>query len=316
MLASIPQSSWVGGSFDLVVNGFAKNVLVLLAASISVVSWRRLRQSVTVQTIIVIVLAAVSLKGNAQNGRQYGAGNMFSDPNDFALNAVMVLPFAVFGLRNSSRLWKRACWLLGAALLVAMIVLSGSRGGFIALCVSALLLTWKLKSRKSVAFGLCAIAVVLLLCVPSYRERMTTIFDTDRDKVGSAQARKELLKRSLEVTSHRPILGVGPGQFQEASGAWHETHNTFTQLSAECGIPALFVFLMMARSAVSNLRKGMSNIDQSSSEYILCWSILCSVIGYLVGGFFLSTTYWLAPYVLFIYAAAAGSLATSGVPRS
>jgi O-antigen ligase len=275
-----------------------------------------LRQAVTVQTIVVIALAAIALKADAQNGRQYGAGNMFSDPNDFALNAVIVLPFAVFNLRNSSRLWTRACWLLGAVLLVAMIVSSGSRGGFIALSVSALLLTWKTKSRKSIAFALSAVAVVLLLCFPSYRERMTTIFDTDRDKLGSAQARQELLRRSIEVTSHRPILGVGPGQFQEVSGAWHETHNTFTQLSAECGIPALFVFLMMARSAISKLRNGMSNIEPSSSESTLCWCIFCSVIAYLVGGFFLSTTYWLAPYVLFIYAANAGLLAANGAPQS
>jgi O-antigen ligase len=58
---------------------------------------------------------------------------------------------------------------------------------------------------------------------------------------------------SVRVTIDHPLLGVGPGMFgdatasdqtaREAKLAWRQTHNTYTQISSECGIPALLFYL-------------------------------------------------------------------------
>jgi O-antigen ligase len=71
--------------------------------------------------------------------------------------------------------------------------------------------------------------------------------------VGSTSNRMQMLLRSLILTARHPLLGVGPGVFPVAEnemakaegrrrGAWLGTHNTFTQVSSECGIPAFLFY--------------------------------------------------------------------------
>jgi O-antigen ligase len=64
--------------------------------------------------------------------------------------------------------------------------------------------------------------------------------------------RIELLKYSIQYTLENPVFGVGPGQFPDQ--VWSRakavgkrvpsmgTHNTFTQVSSEMGLPALIVY--------------------------------------------------------------------------
>jgi O-antigen ligase len=58
---------------------------------------------------------------------------------------------------------------------------------------------------------------------------------------------------SIAVSLSHPIVGVGIGQFavyeaataasQGLHSSWQGTHNTYTQVSSEAGIPALIVFV-------------------------------------------------------------------------
>ena len=62
-----------------------------------------------------------------------------------------------------------------------------------------------------------------------------------------------LLKRSVSETISHPLFGVGPGQFPVRSWKrrkrkttwfqWLGTHNSYTQVSSECGIPAFICYL-------------------------------------------------------------------------
>ena len=75
----------------------------------------------------------------------------------------------------------------------------------------------------------------------------------DSEAEGSALQRKELFFRSLEVTAKHPLLGIGPGNFPIISGIWHVTHNSYTQISAEGGIPAFVLYLLIFWRASANL---------------------------------------------------------------
>jgi O-antigen ligase len=70
----------------------------------------------------------------------------------------------------------------------------------------------------------------------------------------SAQSRKMLLRHSLIFTIRHPLFGVGPGMFPVADdsyskaiglnkGTWLGTHNSYTQVSSELGIPAFLFFV-------------------------------------------------------------------------
>ena len=65
--------------------------------------------------------------------------------------------------------------------------------------------------------------------------------------------RRYLLEKSILYTLQFPVFGVGMAQFGVYEGEhnqvvgthgyWHEAHNTYTQISSECGIPALVLFI-------------------------------------------------------------------------
>jgi O-antigen ligase len=69
----------------------------------------------------------------------------------------------------------------------------------------------------------------------------------------STSSREYLLRKSIEFTFDKPLFGVGVGQFSiyegtlardsGARGNWHLTHNAYTQVSSECGIPGLILFV-------------------------------------------------------------------------
>ena len=73
---------------------------------------------------------------------------------------------------------------------------------------------------------------------------------------------------TLTAVNH-PLFGVGPGNFQVAQnwslhhavddpcGLWHVTHNSYTELSCEMGIPGLMIYLIFL---------------------LQCWRVLSSII--------------------------------------
>ena len=78
----------------------------------------------------------------------------------------------------------------------------------------------------------------------------------------STQSRKQLLRHSLIFTMKHPLFGVGPGMFEVADdaymksmglrkGTWLGTHNSYTQVSSEVGIPAFLFFVSAVGMALT-----------------------------------------------------------------
>jgi O-antigen ligase len=260
------------------------------------------------QTLAMLAMAVLAFGAERRFGRMYGAGNMFSDPNDFALQLCIVLPFCVALLRISSSWIGKFWWIVSIFTILAAIVGTYSRGGFIALIATLFFIWRRFKPSLSVVLPFLVLTLVIATAfigsrANSYVARMATVADPDSDPTGSAQQRKYLLIQSLKQTALHPIFGIGPGQFPEISGVWHQTHNTYTQLSAESGIPALLLFLFFLRSGFRRLR--VIGKGGTPEESTLAAALRCSLAAYAVGAFFLTTAYWLTPYLLVAYAAGA-----------
>jgi O-antigen ligase len=305
LVLCIPFSYWRGGSFHTVVLEFGKMVFIAVAASVAVNSWSRLRRMMVLQTIAMLAMSVLAFGAQRRFGRMYATGNMFSDPNDFALQLCIVLPFCVALLRTSRSWIGKLWWLTSIFAILVAIVETYSRGGFLALIATLFFIWRRFKPSLSVALPLSVLALVIgagfiAIKAPSYIARMSAITDVDSD--ASSHQRKELLIESLRQTMLHPIFGVGPGQFEEISGAWRETHNTYTQFSSEAGLPALVLFLLFLRSGFRRLRE--KRTGGASEESSLASALQCSLAAYMVGAFFLSTAYWLTPSLLVAYAAA------------
>jgi O-antigen ligase len=144
--------------------------------------------------------------------------------------------------------------------------------------------------------------LLLPVLIPShYGIRLAGIVNPSIDPLdrGSAAVRRELLILSLKMTATHPIFGVGPGQFENVTQTWFLTHNTYTQLSSEVGIPGFILFVLVLRQVFRNL-KGIQKTEAFRNDpqiHIFASALRASFAGYLVGAFFASYG-----YELFIYA--------------
>jgi O-antigen ligase len=110
-----------------------------------------------------------------------------------------------------------------------------------------------------VAIAMIAMVVGLATLPGEALRRLTLLgFDDsvqsgmDVSAVESGMQRKELVKISIMKTLTHPLFGVGPGQFAVSVtgdaakkgewSAWLGTHNSYTQVSSECGLPAFFAY--------------------------------------------------------------------------
>src|SRR5579864_3675609 len=208
----------------------------------------------------MFIMAILALGQDPQGGRLYGVGNLLGDPNDFALNLCMVLPLNISLLMSGRRWFSKVLWGGATLATILAIVSTYSRGGFLAMIAVLIAMWWRFRVRRNVAL----VAIVLTMAclglaisaagTTTYLDRLKSIIYPEMDATGSADARKQLLVKSIEVTIQSPLVGVGPGQFSELSGAWHESHNSYTQLSAEAGIPALLIFIALIVRSFKNLR--------------------------------------------------------------
>jgi O-antigen ligase len=81
--------------------------------------------------------------------------------------------------------------------------------------------------------------------------------------IDSTESRKALLRSSIKFTLTHPLFGVGPGMFEVAEndeaianglrrGQWLGTHNSYTQVSSELGIPAFCFFVAAISLSLSS----------------------------------------------------------------
>jgi len=116
--------------------------------------------------------------------------------------------------------------------------------------------------------------------------------------------REELFKISLRYTLSHPLFGVGPDQFSAAVNEdaartgqqmpWLGTHNTYTQISSECGIPALFFYVAVIGLCFrSNLRLYRRTRDRPADRELagLSRCLLAGILVFAISAFFFHMAY-------------------------
>ena len=292
---------------------FAK-VITMFVVMVNVVRTEtRWRLMVWLALLVSVVLSAHSVAdyfaGNlALNGMRIEGviGGLFDNPNDLALHLVTMIPLALGLLFVARGPWK-AAYGLCALLMVAAVVVTFSRGGFLGLACALLVLAWKLGpgKRLRVVFLFAAAGLIFFAFVPSeYVGRLLTSFGGDADG-GSAISRQNLLWRSLEVTVRHPLLGIGMNNFHIVSIREQVSHNAYTQVSAEMGLAALVVYVMFIWSSLKRMReveRATRDARRNARVYYLAVALQASLVGFMVSSFFASVAYLWYIYYLAGYA--------------
>jgi O-antigen ligase len=260
ILGTAPFSIWPGGALDVFTGNYLKILIVFVLMMNTLTTPGRLDRITWLILVCCGYISALAVINYArgtnlvENGRLAGpVSGIFGNPNDLALNMVTFLPAAVvIAITPRYRSGRRLAAAAIAALMLATIVFTKSRGGMLGL--SAALLALVLLGRKvRTGFGAIAVAAVLVampLAPASFWARMSSILDEQQDRLqftGSSEARRILMQEGIEAFLDRPFTGVGAGQFQnynppERRERWHETHNALIQVAAETGILGLVAF--------------------------------------------------------------------------
>lgn len=236
-----------------------------------------------------------------------GSG-IFGNANDMALHLVTIVPIAValfFGTRSLARkVVLGAC----AALMMAAIVLTYSRGGSIGLVVALGFLAWKIgRDRRFavVAWAFIVLMGLLVFAPGNYATRLASIFIPSLDAVGSSGMRQEILYVSIWTALRHPLFGIGMGNFHIVSVRELVSHNAYTQVAAEMGMVALVCYTMFIVTPLKRLgfiaRETYPTRSQSPYFY-LAVGLQASLVGYMVTSFFASVAYIWYVYYLVAYA--------------
>lgn len=312
-IASIPMSVWPGASFGAVFSGFSKTVIffglllycVRTPREVRLLLWAFIGGAIVLEIGVVFFNAAE----RAQMSGTY-------DPNDLAFIMVCSIPImALLMVAERGRL--RYVLLPALVLALLTIILTKSRGGFIALIAVGIIVLAKLPSRLPFlrpGLLLGGILAFALLAPASYWERMATLWGdaptAEQDAYlagGLSTARWEIWKTGVQLMLQNPFLGVGAGVFAIAEGMTHEggkwsaPHNSFTQIGAELGLLGLALFIYLLYRAIRNYRATIRLAKRIPELRYLFWAahgLEAAMYGYIIGGFALSHGYSASLYFL------------------
>ena len=322
VLAFIAWWLWIGLStpFSLVPSqtwGFFsdtqfKNVLFVLFLASAVADAAKLKLVVIANVFGASVVAAFYVKAGTPG---WGTPIPMYDINDFALILNMTIPLAVWGVLNANRRWEKGVFGTAALLMVASVIGTGSRGGFLALATVGVYylvrskgLTWK---RKTLVLG--ALVASLGLAPDAYWDRMATIIDPSEDyNVTSDAGRIEVWKRGIGYWKDFPLFGVGAEGFADAERQFNGrplvTHNSYIQTLAETGTVGFLFWGSMLLGTLLSLRRLGRTLKRSPrpdpSLVQLGEALAVAMLAFGVGSFFLSQAF--NAYVLTVIAMTAG----------
>jgi hypothetical protein len=312
MCVSTATSFWKGGSFPIFIDYIETALPVIFVIPAVVVTKGNIKAMVSVIGLACITTA---LTGVLNDDFKFGrltidaAGSDISDPNDYSAHLILMMPaLAYLTLRAGRPFLLKLIGCAGLGLCLVQILSTGSRGAFVGMAITTLFIA--VVSPKRVKFAIFAgVPILALVAIPfvpsSSLTRLSTMFSAsasakEGEAADSSDARLALLKASWQATLEHPVLGIGPGVFMDYQansaakengqrGLWHVSHNTYTQVSSECGIPALLLYIGALGASLISLRKSSRSGDQELA--VVAQFVAVMVVGFCACIIFLSLAY-------------------------
>jgi O-antigen ligase len=230
----------------------------------------------------------------------YRPGWVTGDPNYYSLSVLLCLPFAYYLLRPRQPRWERYLCMSCLGVTLLAFIAAASRGGLLGLVASGAIAAWRSPRRwrwRFVSVGL----VLLPLMAVSPSSPVSRLFNPNWSDDYAANVRTALWSAGIRMAEANPLTGVGVGNFKAAlrryenpgDNLFNIAHNTYIEIAAEMGIPALALFLAlltatflsMGRVRLAARRAGAPLIARAAE------GIQVGLGGYAVAIFFVSAEY-------------------------
>lgn len=273
------------------------------------------------QNYIIISISFITFMGLwgilQSSGGNVGVEGMFGYDR-CAVTAVFVLylPIAYYFVNNQKSLLK---WFGVFSFFVCftLIILTGSRAGFLGLGMAILHIFWYSRSKaKFLRWSILLLLLGLLITPEGYFERFDTMQTNDiaENEITDYSSASRLLmwKVALQMIADHPLMGVGNLNFSKANKEYapafkdtvdkrlynatfgldgeeglSHTHNTFLNVLVEGGLITAVPFFLLF---IIPLRKGWKLVSRyrgsNDSRLDLIMLINAGISGFLVTGFF------------------------------
>lgn len=304
---SVAASGWIGGSIPTFLD-FAPVLLFSMMVASTADSIARLRAYMFTVLGCAVVIAVHGVEQSGLGVGWSGASliqgritylGFMNDPNDLARLFVIAVPFTVYFAARPKGPSTRLVAIAALPLLVYGIVLTNSRGAFLALMGMLAILAVRRWGWLRGALAGGAGTGALLAIAPS---RMDDLSADEESAAGRIEAWYEGFRMFIE----NPLFGVGKGGFIDH----HEltAHNSFVQVYAEMGIAGYFFWFaivfttLLATLEVSKVvsrRDLLTDASLERSDYEAMGRALYNAyVGLMITSMFLSRAYEFTMYVL------------------
>ena len=316
MALSTLNALFVAGSTNDLITVLKIQLMTLIA----IVALRERKHIEAFVAIVVLSVGFYGFKGglftiaSGGSARVWGPVDTFIEGNnELGLALTMIIPLANYLRLVSPDKWIRRGLLLLMLLSAAAVLGTQSRGALLAIAAMTLVL-W-MRSRRKLLGGivLLSMSVVFVILMPdSWSDRMSTIKTYQEDD--SAMQRINSWSMAVALANDR-VTGGGflverPEVFQRYAERpeWVFTaHSIYFQALGEHGWPGLILFLAIGATAfwtTMSIRRQAKQRPETMWAYELAGMLQVGMVGYAVGGAFLSLAYLDLAYNLIVVAIA------------
>ena len=301
MCFTVPFSSWKGGSSTYVLWYLQFYLpLMLLVAVASKTPGDIVKLS---GVLAFSCLFHLIVNGSWEGDRLTVAGT-YGNSGEVALLAGFTIPFFLLAVSRLRAPLLRYFLIIGCCgFLLLLIGRTGTRAAIPSL--AAMVFVYIIRSRgvqrlAIIAFVVVAAFAVALALPANTIGRLSTLFDDlngqsvhlSNAKMSEAEAstleRRDLMVDALKMTLAHPLVGVGAGMFTQYR--WEKllqlngqhkpylpAHATYLQISSECGIPGVIVYLIFLGSIYVQVRATRKVVAaRATANADMLWSVaLC-----------------------------------------
>ncbi|WP_326539099.1 putative O-glycosylation ligase, exosortase A system-associated [Pseudorhodoferax sp.] len=306
-LAFNPAGSWVQ------LNKVLKIQLMTLIAIAAIQSKKHIELFVWVNALSV---AFFGIKGGIYTISTGGGGRVWGPPggfiegnNELGLALIMTIPLLVFLRGTVDRPWIRKAMMMAIVLCAVSAIGTQSRGAMLAIAAMGFVLWLRSRSKMLSGIVIVVLAIGLVAFMPeSWTQRMGTIQTYEED--GSAMGRINAWHMTTNVANDR-LTGGGFAVYSRPLFAIYApnpdivrvAHSIYFSVLGEHGYIGLFLFLAIWVAALrmaADLRKRARGVAELQWVHMLASMCQVSLVGYAVGGAFLSLAYFDLPYNVFV----------------
>ena len=237
------------------------------------------------------------------------AGSYIEGNNEIALALVVTIPLLRFLQLHVANQWVK--YLLVATQLLSAVAAIGtqSRGALLALGSMSVMLWWRGNKKIKTGIGILLVGISLIAFMPAeWSDRMNTINSYEED--GSAMGRinawwmawnlasDHFFGGGFDVTTEENFLRYAP-----VAHDLHAAHSIYFQILGEHGFMGLLLFMMLwLFTWISAGRLHRLGTAHPETGWLSHLGGMCqvSLVGYAVGGAFLSLAYFDLPYNIMV----------------